>query len=111
MNGIDKYYSCIITPMQQPKNTLIPSIPKDISFVKMKSMFVLLQLMKIVCIIIVVKLATLKPSTICYRDSNIGTFVQFWMVYMHGLKDMIGCQLIHCDKIKQTLWPYQMQAS
>jgi hypothetical protein len=31
------------------------------------------------------KLVTLKPSTTCFKDNNMGTIVQFWMVYMNEL--------------------------
>jgi hypothetical protein len=45
------------------------------------------------CIITIMKLVTLKPSTTCFTDNNMGTIVQFWMVYMNELIAKIGCKL------------------
>jgi hypothetical protein len=43
--------------------------------VEIKSRFEILQLTRIVYIIVKVKLVALKPSTICFKDNNIGTLV------------------------------------
>jgi hypothetical protein len=63
--------------MWSPCYILTPLASKDITFLEMKLRFEIIPLVRIASIIMVVKLNTLKPSTTCYRDSNIGTLVQF----------------------------------